>query len=926
MKKILSLLVILSLCFVVNSYALDTGDLNVKGTLNLSGVGNLAKTYNVKYYGAVGDGATDDTTVIQNAIDAANAAGGGTVYFPMPTTSYAIASSLRPKSNVRLLGEEGAIIYFTGIFAIDDNVAVTDFTVENLIFDGRSGVSKGIIMDSGSATFIYVKDCEFKNMGADGVVGIGVDFQGASDVEVTGCYFHDSSFGLRFTNSSNILADSNKLIDCGFLGNVNEAMRVWATSNPAFAGFATAVSKNVIITNNYVENASDNGIKIISQVYITDAFSGLVSDVIVSNNIVNGIDSDNSDGNDCFRIGGDNIIVDSNIAIDPGRGAFVSNGGKKITISNNQAFTTTAATTRISAAIYFGGTDAAWVVEDIKIIGNIITTDQWRNGIWCWGDTGSGTTGQGLTIANNTLIDVGSGTPAAVGAQYGIAVFRFNDVQVLGNYLDNTYEGISVSTATDSMVQNNHIVNCVDGSGRGVRTSLVTRSNVYNNHSYGNTIDYELEDANTRGMYYDATRTDQIILDDLIVEDVHPGIYIRSTSNDRSYGWHYEVGSTYNFALWRGQDDGTGFLIDAPGYPLMWFDTDNTWRLSLDTATDFIEANASSGILKLNPDVPGDVECFSDGMVDNAADGMTHRVHRRSLEGNEYVETYIDQYQIAKLTTDATQLDIASAGDVKILKGAQGSVYYFDNTDVDNAADGRSRYTYRKALEGDNLIQDYIDADQIARLYTDAAIYRITAVGQIDLNYTADGDVTCFANSASTETREFKISGYKSGDALRTLEIGVGVDAANQVSFDGLGTYDFDGAVQGNTVASDAEVLFQSTVSAVGSKTGVTTNVSTESNLTSAALAYGVIKLQAGSAKTISIANGVKGQMVTVMMTVYDGGNITLSDDDVAPGAFTKTGWDDIVFSGVGQQVTLLYVDDTVGWTIVGHYGVTISQ
>jgi len=49
--------------------------------------------YNVKHWGAVGDGVTDDRQSIQDAIDAANAAGGGTVYLPASNSSYYLESS-----------------------------------------------------------------------------------------------------------------------------------------------------------------------------------------------------------------------------------------------------------------------------------------------------------------------------------------------------------------------------------------------------------------------------------------------------------------------------------------------------------------------------------------------------------------------------------------------------------------------------------------------------------------------------------------------------------------------------------------------------------------------------------------------------------------------------------------------------------------
>lgn len=57
----------------------------------------LSLAYNVKDYGALGDGETDDTASIQAAIDAATAALGGMVYFPVGeylTTGITVAASI----------------------------------------------------------------------------------------------------------------------------------------------------------------------------------------------------------------------------------------------------------------------------------------------------------------------------------------------------------------------------------------------------------------------------------------------------------------------------------------------------------------------------------------------------------------------------------------------------------------------------------------------------------------------------------------------------------------------------------------------------------------------------------------------------------------------------------------------------------------
>lgn len=61
------------------------------------GGGGILGWFNVVDYGAEGDGSTDDTVAIQDAIDAAAAAGGGVVYFP--AGEYIVAGALQDTSN-----------------------------------------------------------------------------------------------------------------------------------------------------------------------------------------------------------------------------------------------------------------------------------------------------------------------------------------------------------------------------------------------------------------------------------------------------------------------------------------------------------------------------------------------------------------------------------------------------------------------------------------------------------------------------------------------------------------------------------------------------------------------------------------------------------------------------------------------------------
>ena len=66
-----------------------------------------AATFDVKAFGAKADGKTQDRDAINKAIDAAVAAGGGTVYFPAGTY---VSGSIHLRSNITLRLERGTVI------------------------------------------------------------------------------------------------------------------------------------------------------------------------------------------------------------------------------------------------------------------------------------------------------------------------------------------------------------------------------------------------------------------------------------------------------------------------------------------------------------------------------------------------------------------------------------------------------------------------------------------------------------------------------------------------------------------------------------------------------------------------------------------------------------------------------------------------
>ena len=70
-----------------------------------------------------------------------------------------------------------------------------------------------------------------------------------------------------------------------------------------------------------------------------------------------------------------------------------------------------------------------------------------------------------------------------------------------------------------------------------------------------------------------------------------------------------------------------------------------------------------------------------------------------------------------------------------------------------------------------------------------------------------------------------------------------------------------------------------------------------------------VSKTTGGDAEALTLADGVPGQILVILLATDGGGDGTLTPA-------TATGWATIVFADAGDQAVLFYVDDNAGWRI----------
>lgn len=130
--------------------------------------------------------------------------------------------------------------------------------------------------------------------------------------------------------------------------------------------------------------------------------------------------------------------------------------------------------------------------------------------------------------------------------------------------------------------------------------------------------------------------------------------------------------------------------------------------------------------------------------------------------------------------------------------------------------------------------------------------------------------------------------------------------------------------ISGFTATND--VTFRTSLIAAGRVNGASTVASSSTNLLPANLPYVLLrKFVSGgggldTTPGTTLQNGTIGQVLVLQIAgLMAGGTWVLTPT-------TKTGFTSITFDTKGDTVTLLYVDNTIGWIVVANGGAVINQ
>ena len=235
--------------------------INQTTTISIIGVYNIDSSViekNVKDYGVIGDGITDDTNSIQGIISYVGQNGGGTIIFP--EGEYKVTSPILIKySNIYLKGEIGNKINYYGngmdlnfiyVKGEYDN-KLNNVTIDGLNLDGTNQLYKGGADDS---DWLLTAP----NPMSVGMTAICCTY--CSNLKIINNTLNDFyGNGIIVRRCSFAFIEKNFLTDCSASGMASINTDFQGDGITAFMSFGVTVSNNIIINKRTFKTHNDAG-------------------------------------------------------------------------------------------------------------------------------------------------------------------------------------------------------------------------------------------------------------------------------------------------------------------------------------------------------------------------------------------------------------------------------------------------------------------------------------------------------------------------------------------------------------------------------------------------------------------------------------------------------------------------------------------
>jgi len=457
----------------------------------------------VKDFGAIGDGTADDTTAIQNALNASSA-----VYFGGPGNTYKITAALTVNSGQVIFGEFATVQQTTNntqMFNIgtQSNITITGINAVGVgtdFIDSDSSLAVGVYTTGTGASNILVENNKFTNFSYTAVRFVGVTNGYANNNIIAGpgtpiltpgtsyrCYglladvgcniinFNNNQIsktaqGITLNYASNVIVDSNQLnnivsqhgIYCG-----NNTYDIIMSNNiinsPYYIGIkcqtsdtsATVNNQNVSITGNVINNAGDQGI-FVGNADGASAHTHKVENVTITGNSVRYSGGYNINVNNA-----QNCIISSNVVQNSSQGGIILQSNNYVTVEGNHVLNA------FWSGILDGYSNTNVTITNNKIVDCAVATLTGNTyGIFFQGGTS-------ININNNTITDgnakMSNGIYIAGGTQ--------NTFDIYDNIVSaSTVTAIKFDSATPLQKYSGNYLNGTSGAATGYTATPIVAS------------------------------------------------------------------------------------------------------------------------------------------------------------------------------------------------------------------------------------------------------------------------------------------------------------------------------------------------------------------------------------------------------------------------------------------------------------------